>query len=544
MKSLGFLFTALTLAAAPLPSIDLGGVREEHRMIPMRDGTRLSAYLYFPSGNGPWPVVFEQRYAVITANASRLELAALAQKGYVAARVNFRGSQLSEGKWRGYRSLAWGEQQDGYDLVEWFAKQPWSTGKIGTFGGSQGGFAQNFLAVTQPPHLVCQYMRDTGLSLFHEGYRIGGGWKPERFKRMDGFARDPADNAALLEEWVKHPIYDDYWRAEDCTLHFAKMNVPTFTIGSWYDFMSVGSIDSYVGRQHRGGPNARGRQQLLIGPWLHGGSSKSNKVGEMTFPENARFDVPTHMVRWFDRYLKGIENGVEDDPVVRYYVMGSIGEKEGKGNEWKTATDWPIPARETSYYFREDGALSTEAPLAASSTTSYRSDPAAPMKLDEYGPARDGRAFERQNEVRCFTTAPLVKPVEWTGKVRAQLQIASTAPDTDFIVRVSDVYPDGRSIFILEMIRRASFRAGWERALPLQPGKVTEVSFDLGSLSQIFNRGHRIRVTVASTGAPFYGPNPQTNGPLSVEPAMGVAATNTVYHQRTHASRVIAPVIE
>lgn len=152
-------------------------------MVPMRDGTRLSAYVYSPLGRGPWPVILEQRYAPITGNASRKELAALAAHGYVAARVNFRGSQLSAGVWRGYRALAWGEQKDGYDLVEWFSRQPWSNGKVGTFGGSQGGFAQNFLAVTQPSHLVCQFMTDTGLSLFHEGYRIGGATRPERFKK-------------------------------------------------------------------------------------------------------------------------------------------------------------------------------------------------------------------------------------------------------------------------------------------------------------------------------------------------------------------------
>src|ERR1041384_1943838 len=171
-----FILSLLSLAghAADLPKLELGNILEEHVMIPMRDGTRLSAYVYRPPGPGPWPVIFEQRYAVITGAGSRKELAALANQGYAAARVSFRGAELSEGKWVGYRALGWGYLKDGYDLVEWFAKQPWSSGKIGSFGGSQGGFAQNFLAVTQPPHLVCQYMTDTGLSLFHEGYRLGG----------------------------------------------------------------------------------------------------------------------------------------------------------------------------------------------------------------------------------------------------------------------------------------------------------------------------------------------------------------------------------
>jgi hypothetical protein len=527
--------------------LDLGGVREEHIMIPMRDGTRLSAYVYRPAGNGPWPVVFEQRYAVITGAASRKELAELASHGYVAARVSFRGAQLSEGVWSGYRALGWGAQKDGYDLVEWFARQPWSNGKVGSFGGSQGGFAQNFLAVTQPPHLVCQYMTDTGLSLFQEGYRIGGAARPERFKKMDDVARRPADNRALLAEWYGHPTYDDYWRDEDCTLHFAEMNVPCFTIGSWYDYMCVGSLQSFVGRQHRAGTNSRGRQQLVLGPWLHGGLPKSNAIGELVYPENARFDTVAHRLRWFDHFLKDVDNGVERDPVVRYYVMGAVGEPGAPGNAWRTAADWPVPARETAYYFGAGGKLGGVAPDAAHSTTTYTSDSKHPMELPyaSFPGARDARKFEAQADVRTFTTEPLAEPVEWTGKVRAELYVASTARDTDFIVRLCDVYPDGRSILIMDYVRRARFRDGWEKEVLLKPGEIYRVAFDVGSLSQVFNRGHRIRVTVASTGAPFYEPNPQNGEALPIDfPANAVSATNTIYHQRGQASRVIAPVVK
>ena len=545
LRLLAGLILPLAVAAAELPPLDLGAVQEEHRMIPMRDGTRLSAYVYRPRTGGPWPVVFEQRYAVITGAASRRELAAIAAHGYVAARVSFRGAQRSEGVWRRYRALGWGEQQDGYDLVEWFAAQPWSNGKVGTFGGSQGGFAQNFLAVTRPPHLVCQYMSDTGLSLFHEGYRIGGAAKPERFKKMEA-ARDPADHRALLAEWFRHPTYDDYWRAEDSSLHVARMNVPCFTVGSWYDFMSVGSIESFIGRQHRGGPGSRGRQQLVVGPWLHGGLPKGNRIGELEYPENARFDTAAHRLRWFDHHLKGIDNGVEREPAVRYYVMGAVDEPGAPGNVWRTASDWPVPSTPTRYYLHDGGGLGQEAPGEAASTTRYISDPANPMSLPyaAFPGARDARAFEQQRDVRTFTTPPLAEPVEWTGKVRAELWVESTARDADFIVRISDVYPDGRSILIMDYVRRARFREGWEREVPMEPGRVYRVAFDVGSLSQIFNRGHRIRVTLASTGAPFYEPNPQDGGPIAIDfPTDPVKATHTVHHHRLHASHVLAPVV-
>ena len=176
---------ALLLSVAPAQTskkVDLGGVAEQHVMVPMRDGVRLSTYLYIPAGKGPWPVLYEQRYASLQGNASRQRAAKLASHGYVVAEENFRGTQLSEGVYAGYRALGWGEQKDGYDTVEWLAKQSWSKGKIGTFGGSQAGYAQNFLAVTQPPHLVCQFITDGGLSLFHLGYRIGGTTRPRRFE--------------------------------------------------------------------------------------------------------------------------------------------------------------------------------------------------------------------------------------------------------------------------------------------------------------------------------------------------------------------------
>jgi predicted acyl esterase len=533
---------SFTLAQRP---VDLGSITERHEMVPVRDGTRLSVYLYMPPGRGPWPVLYEQRYADITAPGTRKAYAKLASTGYVVAAQNFRGTHKSEGVWVGYRALGWGEQKDGFDTVEWLAKQPWCTGKVGTFGGSQAGFAQNFLAVTRPPALKAQYMTDTGLSLFHEGYRIGGTTRPERFKQMDAVCRNPADNRALLKAWFAHPTYDDYWAAEDCSRHFDQMDVPCFTLGSWFDLMNVGSVESYIGRQHRGGPNSRGKQQLLIGPWLHGGT-KGNKIGDLVFPENAAFDRDSHMIRWFDHHLKGIDNGAMKDPSVRYYVTGAVGEKDAPGNVWRTADDWPVKASATAFYFRTGGGLGTPAPSEPASSTSFLSDPVNPASIPgrAFPGAKDALDFEKQPEVRTFTTDVLAAPVEWTGKVRAVLWVSSTARDTDFIVRVSDVYPDGRSILLIDYVRRARYREGYETEVFMEPGKVYPVSFDVGWVSQVFNAGHRIRVTVASTGAPFYEPNPNTGEPLTNDPpARTVVAKNTIFHQREHASRVIAPVV-
>lgn len=545
-------FLSFFVATAPAPAadepLDLGGIREEHTLIPMRDGTRLSAYLYFPTGDGPWPVLYEQRYADLRGKSTREAYARLARAGFVVCAENFRGAGQSEGTWVGYRALGWGELQDGYDSVEWLAKQPWSTGKIGTFGSSQAGFAQNFLAVTRPPHLVAQYMIDTGLSLFHEGYRIGGAWRPERFKLMGSVCREPAHNLAVLEEWLRHPTYDDYWKQEDCARHIDRMDVPCFTIGSWFDFMNIGSIESYRGRQHRGGPNSRGHQQLLIGPWLHGGylGKNTGKVSELQFPDSAKFDAEQHLIRWFDYWLKGRDNQVERDPTVRYYVMGAVGEPDAPGNVWRETSDWPVASTSTPYYLHADKTLSTRSPESADAAVTFKADPLHPAEIPNkrgFPGAADARAFEEQGEVRTFTSEVLTQPVEWTGLVKAELFVTSTAPDTDFIVRVSDVYPDGRSILLVDYIRRGRYRDGYEQEVFFEPGQVAKVAFDIGWLSQVFAAGHRIRVTVASTGAPFYEPNPNTGKPMTLDmPADAVTATNTVLVNRQYASKVIAPL--
>ena len=546
-----FLCSFLSLCLLRPPSAfsqtepNFGDVREEHIMIPMRDGKRLSAYLYFPQGEGPWSAIFEQRYGSLRGKGTREAAARMASHGFVVALINYRGTHLSEGKWVGYRAMQWGELRDGYDSCEWLAKQPWCTGRIGTFGSSQGGYAQNYLAVTQPPSLVCQYMTDTGLSLFHEGYRIGGTTRPERFKSMEAVCRNPEDQRELLKEWFEHPHYDDYWKAEDCTLHFGQMNVPCCTVGSWYDFMNQGSIASFQGRNNKGGPNSRGQQHLIIGPWLHGRLNKGNKVGDLEYPANAAFDIEGDMARWFDQYLNGNDRGFEDQPKVKYYVMGAVGEPNAPGNLWRTAETFPPYSIPTSYYFRSDGKLQLTKSKKPDSSTSYESDPHHPMQIPgrAFPGARDARPLEEQAEVLTFTSDVLTEPVEWTGRIHAEVHLSSTARDTDLIVRVSDVYPDGRSILIVDYPWRVRYRDGLDHEVLMEPGNIYKVKFPVGWMSQIFNTGHRIRVTVASTGAPLYEPNPQTGEPLTIEfPDNAVKATNTIHHSARHPSRIIAPV--
>jgi putative CocE/NonD family hydrolase len=285
---------------------------------------------------------------------------------------------------------------------------------------------------------------------------------------------------------------------------------------------------------------------LLIGPWLHGGT-KGPRIAELVFPDNATFPLEQQMIRWFDHYLKGKDNGAEREPAVRYYVMGATGEPGAPGNVWRTADDWPVPARTTSFYLQGGGGLSTARPASDGGVTRFKADPLHPAEIPSraFPGAKDARPFEAQAEVRTFTSPVLEQPIEWTGKVRAELFVTSSARDTDFIVRVTDVYPDGRSMLLIDSVRRARYREGYTREKLMTPGQVERVAFDIGWLSQAFNRGHRIRVSMASTGAPFYEPNPNTGEPLGLEfPANALVAENAVYHERARASRILAPVVE
>lgn len=538
-------FLALPLAAAAPAAdskLDLGGVSEKHVMVPMRDGTRLSTWLYTPRGRGPWPVIYEQRYAPIRADRTRIESAEFASKGYVVATQSFRGAQDSEGEFLAYRALGLGEQKDGADTIAWFLEQPWCNGKIGSYGASQGGYAQNFLAASQPEALHAQYLVDFGASLFHHGYRIGGAARPQRFLGMCATAGAAEDGKKMLAEQLRHQAYDSWWDVENTMLHFDKMSAPSFLVGSWFDRVNLGVVDTWIGR-HKAHP---GKQQLILGPWSHGRYNKDTlEIGELIFPEQSKFSIVEHQMRWFDHYLKGEKNGIGDDPAVRYYVMGACGEPGAPGHEWREAANWPVPSKETPYYLLDDGRLTSDAAAKARRrATEWMSDPNSPPVLGGAQPrsGSDQRPFEQHAGVKTFTTQPLSEPVEWTGLVKAKLYVSSTAKDTDVLVRLTDVYPDGRSILISDMVRRMRFRNGYEKEELLETGQVYPVEIDITWLSHVFNAGHRIRVTVCSAGAPYWELNPQTGKAITAEtPARMEPARNAVWHAGEHRSALIAP---
>jgi putative CocE/NonD family hydrolase len=265
----------------------------------------------------------------------------------------------------------------------------------------------------------------------------------------------------------------------------------------------------------------------------------------MVYPENAKWPELQHMVRWFDHWLKGAENGVEKEPIVRYYVMGAAGEDGAPGNVWRSSGDWPPKTRSLSFYFRKDAALELAGPVEGHESTTLASDPSRPVEIPgrSFPGAKDARALEQQKDVCTWTTAPLDAPLEVTGEVKAEVWVRTDVKDTDLILRVSDVYPDGRSMLLMDYPIRARYREGFERQNLLVPGEPALLAWHIGWTSIVINKGHRIRVALTSTGAPLYEPNPQNGEKQTADWFKNPRpALHEILHERAHASRICLPI--
>jgi putative CocE/NonD family hydrolase len=307
-------------------------------------------------------------------------------------------------------------------------------------------------------------------------------------------------------------------------------------------------IDLFNGYQTKGGPHARGRQKLIMGPWTHGVGNV--KVGEVTFPDSAK--SPPKGIgdqwAWYDRWLKGEKNEADSWPAVTYYVMGDTTDPKAPGNVWRTAKSWPIPSKPTPYYLHDDRSLSPQKPAEGHHIT-YTYDPKNPTPTVggnhltlPAGPL-DQKEVEKRKDVLVFTGEALSHPLEVTGRVRARLWISSDAPDTDFTAKLCDVYPDGRSLNVCEGIIRARFRNSLSRPELMKPKQVYPVNVDLWSTSIIFNKGHRLRVQISSSNSPAYLPNPNTGTPLRTDSQSSRVAHNTLYLDAQHPSQIVLPVV-
>lgn len=550
----------------------------------MRDGVTLRANVYRPV-EGRHPVLLTRTpYGKDFPNAGLpLDPPQVARRGYVVALQDVRGRFASEGDWRPFAY----ESCDGADSIAWASSLPYSDGRVATFGGSYVGFTQWAAAVGAPEALRAITPTFTwgdpldGLVFRGGAFELGLGATWTLLLGLNGVARRHAANpqqaalatAAVVREYdalalagyaslplrefaplARHGLYEEIREAFDHPMDRAvagdldvaarrdRATAPAFLVGGWYDVFLGGTLDNYASLRKRGVP-----AKLLIGPWAH--LQHGSRIGEAVFGFasqaafiDLRSDLGSLLVRWFDRWVKGVENGIDREPPVLIFVMGA--------NRWRAETEWP-PARmlQTSYYLRGDGGLSIERP-GAELPDEYEYDPRDPVPTlggatllaPEFAAgAFDQRPIEARRDVLSFTTAPLDRDLDLIGPVRLHLIAASSAPDTDFIGRLVDVHPDGYAQNLTDGIVRASYRDP-EHPAPIEPGRAYEYVIDLWSTANRFLAGHRIRVDVTSSSFPRWDRNPNTGRPLGTDAELR-PARQSILHDSEHPSRIVLPIV-
>jgi putative CocE/NonD family hydrolase len=583
----------LAFAVTMLPSISALGqtapevVVERGVAMTTRDGVTLRADIYHPAGEGTFPVLLT-RTPYDKNNEAELARKAAA-RGYLVVVQDVRGRYTSEGEWYPFKH----ETEDGFDTVEWAAALPHSNGKVGMFGGSYVGATQMLAAIGHPPHLagICPVVT---ASNYHENWTYQGGAFEQWFNESwtSGLAQDtlnrsikqetnaligstalplkkyPVFNRWAVQEgagltrklapyfldWLDHPTYDSYWRQWSIEENYANIQVPALIVAAWYDIFQAGSLRNFMGtKAHGGSEAARNGQKLLVIIGGHAGGPR--KVGELDFgPAAEEFDEDTIMFDWYDYLLQGKQNLYATDKPVRIFVMGE--------NKWRQEDSWPLQrAVPTSFFLHSDGkanSVSGEGSLSASAAhfeeaDSFIYDPANPVPTVG-GPLccdtahlapgpRDQRQVESRPDVLVYSTPPLDQDLEVTGPVTLDLFAKSSAVDTDFTAKLVDVWPNGFAQNLTEGILRASFRESTSGApKPIVPGKVYEYKIDLWSTSNVFLKGHSIRLEVSSSNFPRFDRNLNTGKDASTDSTF-VKATNTIIHDSAHPSALVLPVV-
>ena len=558
---------------------------ERNVPMPMRDGAVLRGDIYRPKAEGRYPVLVE-RVAYELTSRCRANGEYYAGRGYVVVGQNTRGKYHSEGVFRPAWDDAWGANRDGYDTVEWLAAQPWSNGNVGMLDGSYSGMTQYLVMPTRPPHLKALFVRQgmgdlyrdfffrngafqmsfaqkwamnqTLLGLQHEigppGMAAVCGRLEKAVEEVESwYCNLPIRSCAPLEglaDWyfgaLDHPEDGPYWWPTSLSTKFSDVDVPAVHVGSWFDVFLGGVLRCFQGIRTQGRTETcRKAQRLIIGPWLHGRVG-GREIGDLDFGPEAPLDLHGHRLRWYDYWLKGEDNGAMDGAPVRVFLMGD--------NRWLDMETWPpddVAYREV--YFREgsgaeegslnNGRLTFSPPGDAERPDSfaYDSDDPVPSLLlyPETGPT-DHRPVE--GRMLTYTSDVLKKDLTVVGPVKVVLYGLSSAPDTDWVVRLCDVWQDGRSMSVCDGILRARYRCSLEQPELMAPERIYRFEVDLWATAQVFSAGHRLRVAVTSSDFPRYDRNLNTGGAFGEE-ARGQVAVNTVFHDVMRPSHIVLPVI-
>ena len=370
-------------------------------------------------------------------------------------------------------------------------------------------------------------------------------------KAADALGHHPAHYA----DWVEHPTPDSYWKTIRTPETIAQIKAPGLFVGGWYDIFIRGMLEEFnILREKGASKEVRQGTRTIVGPWLHFGADTPRQVGSVDYGPGSIIDLMALKARWFDHWLKGVDNGSASDAPVRLFVMGD--------NVWRDEWEWPLSRTKfTNWYFHGngranslygDGLLSDQAPTSDEPADHFVYDPTDPVpsmggknccfpETHLIGPY-DQRPVERRDDVLVYTSEPLEADLEVTGPIVASLYVSTSAVDTDFTVKLVDVYPDGRALNLCDGIAVGRYRESVEKPSPLTPGEVYELKVDIGVTSQVFKRCHCVRVEVSSSNFPRYARNLNTGAPLGTSTTL-LAARQTVFHDQVRCSHIVLPVI-
>ncbi len=524
----------LILASATLS----GCIQPKTTMVPMRDGTKLATDAYVTTGQQPHgSILIRTPYGK---NSLYLLGNSFVKQGWPTVVQDMRGRGASEGNDTVFRN----ESTDGPDTLSWVATRSFSNGKVATWGGSALGITQYLTAGANPPNLACQYIQVATPNLYQWAMYPGGEF---RENLVANWLAGQGSTYILPEIYQHENSSDAFWQSLSISTHYSDVNVPAIHIGGWYDIFTQGIIDGFDGYQYHGGSGALGKSKLIIGPWTHGSMALTTQ-GQLTYPKNS-VDNFSQTLFWSmaNEYTQGNLSGYDEYPAVTYYVMGNPTDSDGCGNFWVQADNWPPASTPSVWYFHVNHTLQ-ETPSQYGEPFTIMYDPKNPVPtiggqelFGQIGPY-DQRPVENRSDVILFTSPPLTHHMQTTGRVHATLYVRSDCVDTDFTVKLTDVYPDGRSMLICDGILRMRDRNGSDHWEFMNPGTIYCVDVDLMSSSYMWDAGHCIRVAVSSSNSPRFLANPNTADGIARN-TTSVVADNSLFVDAAHPSRLVLPWI-